>query len=163
MAGMDTFTQRLDPDMYLVTAAADGERAGCLVGFAAQCSIRPTRFMVWLSKANRTFRVAERADRLGVHLLTREQHALAALFGGRTADDGVDKFAEADWTRAGSGAVVLPDTPAWFVGRVVRRLDAGDHVGFELDPVESGGRADLGGPSLRLSDCLDITPGHPAD
>ncbi|ANH94823.1 flavin oxidoreductase [Streptomyces sp. SAT1] len=167
--GMDAFVGRLDPEMYVVTAAAGGERAGCLVGFASQCSLDPLRFVVWLSRANRTFRVAGRADRLAVHTLTREQHALAALFGGRTGDDGVDKFAGLRRTARPDGAVVLDDAPAWFVGRVVGRADGGDHVGFVLDPVDSGGRDDRddrdsrgGTPLLRLSDALDITPGHPA-
>lgn len=162
MTGVDTFTDRLNPDMYVVTATAGGERAGCLVGFASQCSISPPRFVVWLSKANRTFRVAEHADRLAVHVLTREQHDLADLFGGRTGDDGVDKFEHVRWAKRQGGAVVLEDAPAWFVGRVVLRTDGGDHVGFVLDPVESGGR-DGPEPLLRLADVLDISPGHPAD
>ncbi|MDH6565840.1 flavin reductase (DIM6/NTAB) family NADH-FMN oxidoreductase RutF [Streptomyces sp. SAI-117] len=91
---MDVFIDRLDPDMCVVTAAAGGERAGCLVGFASQCSMEPVRYVVWLSKANRTYRVARTASRLAVHLLTREQRALAELFGGRTGDR-TDKFARA--------------------------------------------------------------------
>ena len=162
--GMDGFVGRLNPDMCVVTAVADGRRAGCLVGFASQCSISPLRFVVWLSKANRTFRVAERADRLAVHLLDRDQHALAELFGGRTGDDGVDKFAHVACTAVQDGAaVVLDDAPAWFVGRVVARTDGGDHVGFVLDPVATGGRGGADGPLLRLADAVDIEPGHPAD
>ncbi len=91
MAGMDEFVGRLNPDMCVVTAVAGGERAGCLVGFASQCSIRPVRFVVWLSEANHTFRVARSAQFLAVHVLAREQHALAELFGGRTGDQ-EDKF-----------------------------------------------------------------------
>nr|BFD81055.1 flavin reductase family protein [Streptomyces sp. Xyl84] len=163
MKGLDAFAGRLDPDMYVVTAAADGERAGCLVGFASQCSIAPPRFVVWLSKENRTFRVAERADRLAVHVLTREQHPLAELFGGSTGDDGVDKFAHVRCTVRPDGAVVLDEAPAWFVGRVLLRADGGDHVGFVLDPVDSGGRGGPDGALLRLSDALDISPGHPAE
>jgi flavin reductase (DIM6/NTAB) family NADH-FMN oxidoreductase RutF len=163
VTGVDTFTDRLNPDMYVVTATARGERSGCLVGFASQCSISPPRFVVWLSKANRTFRVAEHADRLAVHVLTREQHDLADLFGGRTGDDGVDKFAHVRWAERQGGAAVLQDAPAWFVGRVVERTDGGDHVGFVLDPVESGGRDGPDGPLLRLADVLDISPGHPVD
>lgn len=52
MVCMDAFIDRLNPDMYVVTATAGDERAGCLVGFASQCSIRPVRFVVWLSKVN---------------------------------------------------------------------------------------------------------------
>ncbi|MFJ6662570.1 flavin reductase family protein [Streptomyces sp. NPDC091383] len=156
----DGFLGRLDPDMCVVTAAAGGERAGCLVGFASQCSIRPPRFTVWLSKANHTCRVARAAHCLAVHLLTRDQHALAERFGGETGDD-TDKFAGLDKTPGPGGAVVLADAAAWFVGTILHRVDGGDHVGFVLDPLEwGGGRA---GPLLRLSDAMDIEAGHPVD
>jgi flavin reductase (DIM6/NTAB) family NADH-FMN oxidoreductase RutF len=45
----ETFTKimgSLDYPMLVVTAAAAGERAGCLVGFATQASIDPARFLV---------------------------------------------------------------------------------------------------------------------
>jgi flavin reductase (DIM6/NTAB) family NADH-FMN oxidoreductase RutF len=157
MAG---FFARLDPDMCVVTAVADGERAGCLVGFASQCSIRPPRFTVWLSKANHTYRVARAAQHLGVHLLTRDQRHLAELLGGETGDK-IDKFAHLEWTEGYGGAMVLRNTAAWFVGTILHRTDGGDHVGFVLDPVQWGeGR---GGPLLRLSDAAGIKAGHPVD
>ncbi|MFF7355918.1 MULTISPECIES: flavin reductase family protein [Streptomyces] len=157
---MDGFFSRLDPDMCVVTAMADGERAGCLVGFASQCSIRPPRFTVWLSKANHTYRVARAAQHLAVHLLTRDQRDLAELFGGRTGDE-TDKFAHLAWAEGHGGAVVLRDAAAWFVGTILHRTDGGDHVGFVLDPVEWGrGRE---GPLLRLSDAAGIAAGHPVD
>ncbi|MFF3849066.1 flavin reductase family protein [Streptomyces sp. NPDC002328] len=161
---MDVFIDRLDPDMCVVTAAAGGERAGCLVGFAAQCSMRPVRFVVWLSKVNRTYEVARRADFLAVHLLTTRQRELAELFGGETGDE-VDKFAGVRWAEAHGGAVVLQDACAWFVGGVEQRVDAGDHVGFVLEPVQTGEQEDGDGkqPLLRLSHALGIDPGHPVD
>ena len=67
----------VDSPMYVVTAAADGEHGGCLVGFATQCSIDPARFLVCLSTANRTFTIASRADMLVVHALHETDHALA--------------------------------------------------------------------------------------
>ncbi len=36
----------LDNPMYVLTVASDERRAGCLVGFATQCSIRPPRWYV---------------------------------------------------------------------------------------------------------------------
>ncbi|WP_405988603.1 flavin reductase family protein [Streptomyces sp. NBC_00986] len=162
MTDLDPFTDLLDPPMYVVTAEAAGERAGCLVGFGSQCSIRPARFVVWLSRANRTFRVAERAERLTVHLLRRDQDRLARLFGGETGDR-TDKFADVPWHPGPGGSPVLDEAPAWFVGRVEDRIDGGDHVGFLLAPeaVENadGGRTTV----LSLNDALDITPGHPAN
>ncbi|UXX91814.1 flavin reductase family protein [Streptomyces sp. AD2-2] len=133
MTELDPFTDLLDPPMYVVTTEADGERAGCLVGFGSQCSIEPARFMVWLSKANRTFRVAEHAERLTVHLLRRDQDHLARLFGGETGDH-IDKFADVPWHPGPGGSPVLDEAPAWFVGRVENRVDGGDHVGFLLAP-----------------------------
>ncbi|WP_051866291.1 flavin reductase family protein [Streptomyces griseus] len=163
MPEMDVFTGRLNPDMCLVTARAGAERAGCLVGFASQCSMRPFRFVVWLSKVNRTFAVACAADFLTVHVLTPRQFGLAALFGGVSGDQ-VDKFARTGWREEHGGAVVLDEAAAWFVGRVVQRTDAGDHVGFILDPVQCGEREQGGGGALlRLSDALTIDPGHPVD
>ncbi|MEV5545632.1 flavin reductase family protein [Streptomyces sp. NPDC052309] len=162
MADMEAFLGRLDPDMCVVTAAAGGERAGCLVGFASQCSIEPVRFVVWLSEVNRTYRVARTADVLAVHLLAREQRALAELFGGQTGDR-VDKFRSVRRRQRYGGAVVLEDAEAWFVGRVVRRAGGGDHIGFVLEPVEWGGRDTPGRPLLRLSDARTIRPGHPVD
>ncbi|MFG2359541.1 flavin reductase family protein [Streptomyces sp. NPDC048521] len=146
--------------MCMVTAVADGERAGCLVGFASQCSIHPLRFAVWLSKANRTYRVARAAQHLAVHLLTRDQRDLAELFGGETGDE-VDKFARLDWGEGPEGTAVLTDAAAWFVGTILHRTDGGDHVGFVLDPVRSGEGRD--GPLLRLSDAHGIDAGHPAE
>ncbi|MFF7969972.1 flavin reductase [Streptomyces sp. NPDC007905] len=159
MTDLDDFFHRLDPEMCVVTAVAGGERAGCLVGFASQCSIRPLRFAVWLSKANRTYRVARAAHCLAVHLLTRDQRDLAVVFGGETGDE-VDKFTQVDWREA-HGAAVLTGAAAWFVGGILHRTDGGDHVGFVLDPVQWG--EGPGGPLLRLSDALPIDPGHPVD
>ncbi|MDN3027920.1 flavin reductase family protein [Streptomyces sp. S.PB5] len=162
MAGSDEFVGRLDPEMCVVTAAADGERAGCLVGFASQCSIRPVRFVVWLSEVNHTFRVAQAASVLAVHLLTREQRCLAELFGGRTGDQ-VDKFRHLRWREGHAGAVIVCDAAAWFVGRILTRVDGGDHVGFVLDPVQWGGSEAHAGPLLRLGEAGSISPGHPVD
>jgi flavin reductase (DIM6/NTAB) family NADH-FMN oxidoreductase RutF len=160
---LDAFIGRLDPEMYVVTAVAGGERAGCLVGFASQTSIEPVRFMVWLSKRNRTCHVARSADRLAVHLLGRHQRALAELFGGETGDD-TDKFARTGWDPGPDGTAVLREPVAWCVGAVERRVDGGDHVGHLLTPLWGGGRpAEEGERVFRLSDAAGITPGHPAD
>ncbi|MFY2858732.1 hypothetical protein ACOJVU_02550 [Mycobacterium sp. THU-M104] len=58
--GVDAFEKlvaRLTYPMFVVTTAADGVTADCLVGFAGQTSIHPPRFLVNLSTRNHTFRV----------------------------------------------------------------------------------------------------------
>ncbi|MBA3653817.1 MAG: flavin reductase [Actinobacteria bacterium] len=146
--------------MVIVTAAADGENAGCLVGFTTQCSIDPPRFLVFLSEKNRTHEVARRADRLAVHFLDDADHALAELFGGETGDN-VDKFSRCRW-HAVDGAPVLDDAERWFVGRVVDRYERGDHGGHLLEPISvapaPGPRESEG--DLSYQDVREMEPGH---
>src|SRR5215218_5361853 len=120
--------------MIIVTACAGGERSGCLIGFATQTSIDPSRFLVCLSQKNRTYRVAVRAALLGVHFVPAEAEALAELFGGRTGDE-LDKFEHCAWRPGPEGTPLLDDCPNRFVGRVLERMDAGDHDAFLLEAV----------------------------
>lgn len=73
----------LDYPVFVVTTTSGDGPSGCLVGFASQTSIHPPRFLVGLSRRNRTYRVAQGATHLAVHLLGREAADLAALFGAR--------------------------------------------------------------------------------
>ena len=144
----------------IVVTANDGEaRAGCLVGFSAQCSIDPPRFMVWISKKNHTHRVARGAEVLAVHFPDAGQRDLAELFGTNSGDD-VDKFASCPWSEDEHGAVVLEGVERWFTGRVTETLDSGDHVGFLLQPL-SGSAGPWGG-QLGFQAVKDLDPGHDA-
>lgn len=162
MGELDAFTDVLDYPVYVVTAAAGGRQAGCLVGFASQCSLDPPRFMVWLSKANRTYRIARDASHLAVHALRDDQKPTAELFGGRTGDD-IDKFEHIAWRWPAPGtAPVLEDVCAWFLGRIEGHVDGGDHVGFLLSPLAQSPHGPERPPLLRFSDVQDVAPGHPA-
>ncbi|MFI1453024.1 flavin reductase family protein [Streptomyces roseus] len=158
---LDPFADVLDGPVYVVTVAASGERSGCLVGFASQCSIRPPRFVVWLSKLNHTFRVARAASHLAVHVLDHGEGRLAELFGGETGDS-VDKFARVEWRPSADGSPLLADARAWFAGRIETRVDAGDHVGFILAPTEVCPPVRPAPALLRYRDVKEIAPGHPA-
>jgi flavin reductase (DIM6/NTAB) family NADH-FMN oxidoreductase RutF len=156
----DDLVAALDSAMVVVTVAADGERDGCLVGFHSQASIDPPTYAVWLSTANRTTALADRARHLAVHLLSRDQHDLAALFGGETGDE-VDKLARVPWSAGPDGVPLLDPCPYRFVGTVVDRLDAGgDHRCVLLRPQEVHLGAEVA--PLRLSQVGDIDAGHPA-
>ena len=148
----------LDVPMFIVTTSAGGENAGCLVGFATQCSIDPLRFVVFLSKNNRTCRVALDASALAVHVVPPDRMDLAELFGSQTGDD-IDKFERVGW-RNENGVPVLSDASAWFVGDVVGRFDAGDHEGFVLAPV--AGESSDPVPALGFLEARSLDPGHEA-
>ncbi|MFW0152349.1 flavin reductase family protein [Mycobacterium sp. smrl_JER01] len=150
----------LDYPMFVVTTAAGDRLSGCLVGFTSQTSINPPRFLVGLSRKNHTFTVARDAEHLAVHLLPREQRKVAELFGGTTGDT-TDKFAQCAWHHGPHGVPVLDAASAWFVGRVLRRFDLGDHVGHLLEPVDGCAPDELG-ELISFSDVRDIEPGHQA-
>jgi flavin reductase (DIM6/NTAB) family NADH-FMN oxidoreductase RutF len=153
----DVLVDAADPPVFVVTTAADGERAGCLVGFATQTSIDPARFLVCLSRENRTFTVAQAATHLAVHLVPATARPIAELFGASTGDE-EDKFAQVPWHEGPHGMPVLDDCPTRFVGRVVERLDLGDHVGHLLEPQAGDATT---GPTLSFRDVTDLEAGHP--
>jgi flavin reductase (DIM6/NTAB) family NADH-FMN oxidoreductase RutF len=155
----DELMGELDYPMFIVTAAAGGERAGCLIGFATQTSIDPSRFLACLSRRNHTTRVAAAAERLAVHFVPDSAEDLAELFGGTTGDE-TDKFAQTRW-HAGPGDVPILDGCAnWFVGRILQRLDLGDHIGHLLEPeaVQHGAT----GEEFTFHRARRIKPGHEA-
>ncbi|MDT5211237.1 MAG: hypothetical protein QOF67_3652 [Mycobacterium sp.] len=163
MDGPDAFDRLvslLDYPMFIVTTRADDHSAGCLVGFTSQVSIRPHRFLVGLSKRNHTFRVAEGATHLAVHLIERRHRELARLFGSETGDE-VDKFARCAWYPGPHGLPILDDAAGWFVGTVLKRYDVGDHVGHVLEPV-AGDAPDKFEQLVTFSDVRDLDPGHEA-
>lgn len=150
----------LDYPMFVVTTRTGDEQAGCLVGFASQVSIRPPRFLAGLSRLNHTYRVANGASHLAVHLIERQHCELARLFGSETGDR-IDKFARCTWHSGPHGLPILDDAAGWFAGAVLSRYDVGDHVGFVLEPG-AGSAPDKFEQLVTFSDVHDLDPGHEA-
>ena len=150
----------LDYPMIIVTAAAGGERGGCLVGFSTQCSINPPRFLVCISKRNATYRAASVADVIAVHFLSSDDRGLSELFGEQTGDD-IDKFTQCAWDPGPQGVPLLRDVAGYYVGRVLERYDVGDHEACLLEPIEAECRRAVA-PQLGFRDVKDMEPGHEA-
>lgn len=156
----DRLVAGLDYPIVIITVSARGERSGCLVGFTTQCSIDPPRWLVCVSRLNHTHSVARNADVVVVHFPTPDDCDLAALFGEQTGDE-VDKFAHCSWHPwPGDGATpVLDGVRRWLAGRVVQRVDVGDHTALVLDVVEAAYDT---GEQLGFQQVKDMPPGHPA-
>ena len=155
-ATFNTIVWHLEYPMFIVTARSGEERLGCLVGFATQASIDPPRFAVCLSHTNRTYRRARGAELFAVHCVPADAADLAELFGGQTGDE-VDKFAQCAWHEGPGGLPLLDVCENWFVGRVIARVDAGDHDLYVLEPVAAGS----GDPSaFTFHRAKHIDPGH---
>jgi flavin reductase (DIM6/NTAB) family NADH-FMN oxidoreductase RutF len=157
-ASFNAIVGNLEYPMFIVTARAGDERLGCLVGFATQASIDPPRFAIGLSRLNRTHRRARDSAAFAVHGVPADAPELAELFGGETGDD-VDKFARCAWHDGPEGLPILDRCERWFVGRVVDRLDAGDHELFLLEPVAASAARE---EDFTFHRAKRIEPGHPA-
>jgi flavin reductase (DIM6/NTAB) family NADH-FMN oxidoreductase RutF len=150
----------IDYPMFVVTAGSGRQSSGCLVGFLTQASIDPPRLMVMISKANHTYRVAAASSELVVHFLHEGNLDLARLYGEETGDQ-LDKLTRSGWEAVPDvEPPVLRGTRGWVAGRIVSRVDAGDHVGHVMT-VE---RARVDGPpgQLGFHAVRDFQPGHPA-
>lgn len=158
-AELAAFVSGLDYTMLLVTARHEGRRSGCLVGFATQTSIGPSRLLVCLSRNNATTALAAGATHLAVHQIAADQLALLRLFG-EQSEEWTDKFDRCAWADGPHGAPILDGCPAWLVGEVVARLDVGDHEGFLLAPVAAARTRDAS--ALRFADLPPLSPGHEA-
>jgi flavin reductase (DIM6/NTAB) family NADH-FMN oxidoreductase RutF len=150
---------QLDYPMFIATVATHEGRAGCLIGFATQCSIHPPRFLAGISDKNHTYRVAQRATAMGIHLVPENATELAELFGGETGDE-LDKFECCSWRPGPEGVPLLDDCPNRFVGRILERVAFGDHPGMVLEPFfaefeEADGQ-------LNFHRARRIDPGHEA-
>ena len=154
----DAIVGNLEYSMFIVTARADDEPLGCLIGFATQTSIDPPRFLVCLSHENRTFRRGGDAGLFGVHCVPESGEDIAELFGGETGDE-VDKFARCAWRDGPEGVPLLDDCPNRFVGRVLERVDAGDHDAYLLEPVFAEHGDDT--EEFTFHRAKRIHPGHP--
>lgn len=157
VAAFGHLTRFLDHPMLIVTARAGDRVDGCLVGFHAQCSIDPLRYVVMLSEANRTTQLAQRSTTLGLHFVARDQVALAEHFGATTGHE-TDKLAGFEWSDGPDGVPVLDACANHFVGRVIDRVSVGDHIAHMLDLID--GEVEEHPELLRLGQVIDLDPGR---
>ncbi len=158
---MDAYTDRTEYALQVVTTTSpDGEPSGCIVGFSTQCSIVPPRYLVCISKVNHTYFASEHSDAIALHLIGRDQIALASLFA-ETTGDIVDKFAQCQWRTGESGAPILSESAAWLDALIIRRWSVGDHQALLVRPVDGGAGSHR--EVLTAQNAPDFRPGHPAD
>ena len=128
------------------------------MGFATEVSISPARFLACISRLNATFPVANSADRLAVHAVTETQRDLAELFLRR--DRRRCRQVQSLRVDGRGRRHADPDGVSDLVpGRIVERIDLGDHVGFVLHPESwhDGGAI----TQLTVRELDEIVPGHP--
>lgn len=157
----DTLMASADPPLIVLTTAAEGEPAGCLVGFHAQSSITPQHYCVWLSKANHTYRVGLRAAHFAVHFLSTHDTAIAERFGTLSGED-VDKFAGLDVDLDPHGVPLLEACPNRISLERIAVLDDGsDHVCLTTRVISSASTGRF--VPFRASSATHLVAGHSSD
>ena len=101
-----------------------------------------------ISTENRTWRVAQTATHLAVHLFGRERIDVDRRCSAARPATTSTSSPTVRWSEGPGGVPVLDGAAAWFVGRIIERFDLGDHVGHLLEPV-TGGHVDGAGPGGR--------------
>ena len=124
--------------LYVVSAEADGQRAGCVINTATQVTATPPRLMVAVHKDNVTTGVIERAGAFTVTAIDKTADMpYIGNFGFRTSAN-FDKFEKYGCKTSAVGSPYSPEHAcALFACRVVETVDAGTHLLFIGDVVDA--------------------------
>lgn len=124
--------------LYIVTAQADGKKAGCVVNTFAQVTSNPPQASVAINKENATTDVILKAGMFGVSALSQDAPMeLIGRFGFHSSAD-IDKYADTQMAVGEAGvSCVTEHAVATFVVKVKETLDMGTHLLIMGEVVES--------------------------
>lgn len=125
--------------LYVVSAAADGLRAGCVINTAVQVTSMPPRISVAVNKDNVTSGVIASAKAFALTVIDQTADMLyIGNFGFRTSSD-YDKFAKYETRETALGMPYVPEhAAALFSCRLIDTVDVGTHLLFigEVEDAE---------------------------
>lgn len=108
----------------IITAEADGVRAGVTVNSFASVSLDPPLILWSISRTSRSFPVFQAARRFAVNVLAADQIGVAARFAGKAED----KFAAGGWSAGRHGSPLVDGALVQFECTAEGAFDGGDHV-----------------------------------
>ena len=148
---------RLDPEIWIVTAAAGARRGGLVATFVSRASIVPEqpRLLVGLSVCHHTRDLVEQSGAMGLHLVGEEQLELVWRFGLTSGRD-ADKLAGLAVRTGTTGSPLLAEAAAALDCRVEATFDTGDRTVYLGAVVESTCGGDV--RPLRMSRLLQLAP-----
>ena len=125
--------------LYVVSSAADGLRAGCVINTAVQVTSMPPRISVAVNKDNVTSGVIASAGAFALTVIDQTADMLyIGNFGFRTSSD-YDKFAKYETRETALGMPYVPEhAAALFSCRLIDTVDVGTHLLFigEVEDAE---------------------------
>jgi flavin reductase (DIM6/NTAB) family NADH-FMN oxidoreductase RutF len=121
--------ERVDREVWIVTAAHAGRRGGLVATFVAPASIvrELPRIIAGIAKTHETWKLIEASGAFAAHLVEESQAELVWHFGLQSSRD-VDKFAGLEVGTVATGSPILRDALAWLDCQVETRMDTGDRT-----------------------------------
>src|SRR5579862_1162169 len=149
--------ERIERELWIVTAASADRRGGLVATFIAPASIVPEmpRLVTGISKRHDTWQLIESSGAFALHLVDESQLELIWRFGLQSGRD-TDKFAGLKTTTARTGSPILVDAIAWLDCRVENRMDTGDRTLYLAEVLDGEERPNR--QPLTLQRLLQIAP-----
>lgn len=128
----------LNCGMYVVASSHQGKMNGLIINALVQVTAFPPQIVASVNKESLTVSLIEKSGYFSVSVLEKDAPLqLIGLFGFRTGRD-VDKFSQVNYFFRKTGSPILKDhTVAYVEAKVVSKLDAGTHVLFLGEVVET--------------------------
>lgn len=143
---------RINYGLFIVAAAADGKRNGCIVNSLHQVtSSSPYKFSLTVNKSNETFKTIEAAGSFAATVLAKDTPKdLVDLFGYKSGRV-VDKFEGFDVQTDEAGNPYVKDHALARIScKIVDKLDLGSYVLFVCEATEAEVLGE--GPAMTLDD-----------
>lgn len=117
----------------VLTASYNGTPFGFTATSVASLSADPPRFTFNMARTSSSWPAIANTNYVGVHMLTRENQALADRFA-RTKD----RFSGEHWSPGPHGVPLLHDVAGWLVGRISLRLSFENNAVVVAEVVDGG-------------------------
>lgn len=137
--------RRFGAAVAVVTTQLDGERRGLTATAVCSASAEPPRLLVCVNRSASAHGLIVSSSAFAINLLSRQQEALAQVFGDSRAE--ALRFRSGDWQKLVTGAPILRGSVASFDCRIFKKFDLDTHTIFVGDVVSvllEGGSTPLG-------------------
>ncbi len=157
---MDAFSEifeRLDRELWIVTARDGERRSGLVATYVARVSLVPAlpRVTIALAKHHFTHELIEASGAFCMHLVGEEQIDWVWRFGIPSGRD-VDKLHGWATSSGASGAPILAGALAWQDCRVEARMDTGDRTVYLAEVLEA--RLERDATPLMFKRLMELAP-----
>jgi flavin reductase (DIM6/NTAB) family NADH-FMN oxidoreductase RutF len=152
---IDRVFRQVNREVWIVTAATDGERAGLTATWVSQASIdaESPLVLIGLAPNHYTAQLIQRSGYFGLHLLRSDQVEVAWNFARGSSRDR-DKFLEAPARTNSQGIPLLLDCHGWLSCRVLQQQAVADRWYFWADVIEGDLLLDSNVPPDKVTEVL---------